>query len=101
MPRRLTINDVKNKIEKFGFFIVDGQTYKNNTQKLKMFDAQLNKYVKLSLKDVQYRIKRDKRGEFDYMNILPLNYSVFELVEGPTSSLNSSILSLGAVPSVG
>ena len=90
MPRRLTINDVKNKIEKFGFFIVDGQTYKNNTQKLKMFDAQLNKYVKLSLKDVQYRIKRDKRGEFDYMNILPPTASSLNTSNDPTTSLNTS-----------
>ena len=71
MPRRLTLNEVKNRIEKYGFFIVDGETYKNNTTKMKMFDAQLNKYVKLSLKNIEYRIKKDKRGEFDYMNILP------------------------------
>ena len=71
MPRRLTINDVKNRIEKYGFFIVDGQTYKNNSTKLKVFDAQENKYLNLSLKNIEYRIKKDKRGEFDYMNILP------------------------------
>ena len=75
MPRRLTINDVKNRVEKYGYFLVDGQTYKNNTQKLKVFDAQLNKYIKLSLKDMQYRIKRDKRGEFDYNSILPIDNS--------------------------
>ena len=71
MPRRLTLNDVKNRIEKYGFFIVDGETYKNNSSKMKVFDAQENKYLKLSLKNIEYRIKKDKRGEFDYMNILP------------------------------
>ena len=75
MPRRLTINDVKDKVEKYGFFLVDGQTYKNNTTKLKFFDSQENKYVNLSLKQIQYRIKKDKRGEFDYMNILPVDNS--------------------------
>ena len=73
MPRRLTINDVKDKVEKYGFFIVDGQTYKNNTAKLRVFDAQQNKYVSLSLKQMLYRINKDKRGEFDYMNILPVD----------------------------
>ena len=90
MPRRLTINDVKNRVEKYGYFLVDGQTYKNNTQKLKVFDAQLNKYIKLSLKDMQYRIKRDKRGEFDYNSILPIDNSAQQQQVGIGGSLNTS-----------
>ena len=75
MPRKLTINDIKNRVEKYGFFVVEGQRYKNNSSKIRVFDAQENKYLNLSLKQMEYRIKRDKRGEFDYMNILPLNNS--------------------------
>ena len=71
MPRRLTIQQLKNQIEKWGFFLADGQTYNNNLQKLKVFDAQENKWRKLTLKQMQYRVKKDKRGEFDFMNILP------------------------------
>ena len=71
MPRKLSINDVKNRIEKYGFFIPDGQVYKNNSTKIRVFDAQENRYLNLSLKNIEYRIKKDKRGEFDYMNILP------------------------------
>ena len=40
MPRKLSINDVKNRIEKYGFFIPDGQVYKNNSTKIRVFDAQ-------------------------------------------------------------
>ena len=50
MPRRLTIQQLKNQIEKWGFFLADGQTYNNNLQKLKVFDAQENKWRKLTLK---------------------------------------------------
>ena len=73
MPKKLTINEIKSRFEKYGFIILDDK-YKNNKQKLKVYDAQLNKNVNLSVQDMKYQIDRKKRSEFDFNNILPIEY---------------------------
>ena len=71
MPKRLTIQDLKRKFEKYGYTILD-DNYKNNKQKLNVYDAQLGKKVKLNVLNMNYAIKKNKRAEFDMDNILPV-----------------------------
>ena len=73
MPRgipRLTDEEVRNRIEKYGYFIIDNKPYRNQDTPMNLYDAQLGKNVKLSLRDIKYRINTGKRAEFDIYNVL-------------------------------
>jgi hypothetical protein len=73
MPRgiqRLSDEEVRTRIEKYGYFIIDDKPYKNQNTPMKLYDAQLGKNVKLSLRDIKYRIDTGKRAEFDIYNVL-------------------------------
>ena len=78
MPRgipRLTDNVVRSRIEKYGYFFTNNTHYRNQDQPMELYDAQLGKNVKLSLRDINYRIKTNKRSEYDIYNILNANIS--------------------------
>lgn len=73
MPRgvpRLTNQDVKARIERYGYFFTDNTQYRNQNKEMELYDAQLGKNVYLSLKQIYYRIKTGKRSEYDIYNIL-------------------------------
>jgi len=65
----LTIQEVKDRIEKYGYFLQQTH-YTNQDYPMKVYDAQLGKNVKLSLKQINYQIKTGKRSEYDIYNIL-------------------------------
>ena len=71
MPKKLTIQDIKDRYEKYGYFIQD-DIYRNNKYKMTVFDAQLGKNVKLSVQNMNYSIKKKKRSEYDINEILPV-----------------------------
>ena len=76
MPRKLTLADMKQKIEPYGFFL-QGDTSKIKVQgqqtKLKVFDTELNKVRTIQYGTIQRLIRTKKRAQFDYMNILPVD----------------------------
>ena len=69
MPRnKLTLESIKNQIEKYGLFIQDENNinlHGYNT-KLRIYDAQLNKVRTVSYKTIHTWIKNNRRAEFDY-----------------------------------
>ena len=73
MPKRLTINDVRNRIEKYGYYIQDGENYVNRKTPMKVYDAVFNQYVNLSLNQMLYRISSRIRPEYDINDILPVD----------------------------
>ena len=73
MPKRLTINDVRNRIEKYGYYIQDGENYVNRKTPMKIYDAVFNQYVNLSLNQMLYRISSRIRPEYDINDILPVD----------------------------
>ena len=72
MPKKLSIQELKNRFEKYGFIILS-DSYKNAKEKLDVFDSQLNKRVRLSVQNMNYKIKTNQRSEFDFNNILNIN----------------------------
>ena len=68
MPRgspRLTDEEVRSRIEKYGYFFVGQPDYRNQFAPMTLYDAQLGKNVKLSLRDIKYRVRTGKRSEYD------------------------------------
>ena len=73
MPRgvpRLTNEEVKARIEKYGYFFTNNTQYRNQNKDMELYDAQLGKNVNLSLKQINYRIKSGQRSEYDIYNVL-------------------------------
>ena len=73
MPRgvpRLTDEEVRTRIERYGYFFVGQPDYKNQNTPMTLYDAQLGKKVKLSLRDIKYRVRTGKRSEYDIYNVL-------------------------------
>ena len=73
MPRgipALTNEEVRSRIEKYGYFFITENPYKNQDTEMPLYDAQLGQNVNLSLRQIKYRIKTGKRSEFDIYNIL-------------------------------
>ena len=73
MPRgspRLTDEEVRSRIEKYGYFFVGQPDYRNQFAPMTLYDAQLGKNVKLSLRDIKYRVRTGKRSEYDIYNVL-------------------------------
>lgn len=76
MPRRLTIAEVRQVMEPYGFFLIDDgrHPYKNQDSYLKVYDSQLNKTKVITLRQIRSNyIYRDKRAKFDYNDILPVS----------------------------
>lgn len=67
---RLTDEEVRTRIEKYGYFFVGEPNYKNQNTPMTLYDAQLGKKVKLSLRDIKYRVRTGKRSEYDIYNVL-------------------------------
>ena len=67
------IQELKNRFEKYGFIILS-DSYKNAKEKLDVFDSQLNKRVRLSVQNMNYKIKTNQRSEFDFNNILNIKF---------------------------
>ena len=73
MPRgipALTNEEVRARIEKYGYFFTTENPYRNQNTPMTLYDAQLGKNVRLSLRDIRYRVKTGKRSEYDIYNIL-------------------------------
>ena len=68
--QKLTINEVRDRIEKYGYYLLDDTVYKNQRDAMKLYDAQLNKIVHLSLVQINYQVQKGYRSEFDIYNIL-------------------------------
>ena len=76
MPRRLTIAEVRQVMEPYGFFLIDDgrHPYKNQDSYLKVYDSQTNQTKVLTLRQIRSNyIYRDKRAKFDYNDILPVS----------------------------
>lgn len=74
MPRiaRLTNDEVKQRIEKYGYFFVPDTKYSSLRNNMKLYDAQLNKTVFISLFAIEDKARRGQRSEFDIYNVLNL-----------------------------
>ena len=70
MGRKLTKQQVEDKINKYGFFFLPNTNYTNSKSDMELYDAQLGENVKLSLNKINYRINRNYRSEYDVFNIL-------------------------------
>ena len=71
MPfQRLTENEVRSRIEKYGYYFLDGTSYRNKSAPMTLYDAQLGKIVNMSLTQINYQIQRGYRSEYDIYNIL-------------------------------
>ena len=76
MPRKLTLDDMKQYMEPYGFFVQDtGNRVRVQGQqtRLKVFDTELNKVRTIQFGTIQRLIKSGKRARFDYNNILPVS----------------------------
>ena len=72
MPRpRKTTAEIENEVNKYGYYFIDGVTnYRNYDTRMTLYDAQTNQNVNLSLRQLRYRIRTNKRSEYDVFNIL-------------------------------
>ena len=71
MPfQRLTENEVRSRIEKYGYYFLDDTVYRNKSTPMKLYDAQLGKIVNKSLTQIKYQVNRGYRSEYDIYNIL-------------------------------
>ena len=70
MPKRLTKEEVEKQINNYGFFFVPDTVYKNSRTAMKIYDAEQDKIVNLSLDQINYRRRKNYRGEYDIFNIL-------------------------------
>ena len=75
MPKRLTKQEVEDKINKYGFFFTPKSNYINSKTDMELYDAQLGEKVKLSLDKINYRINRKYRSEYDIFNIHDFYYA--------------------------
>ena len=75
MPKRLSTSVVKDLFTKYGYTVPYDFTYKNNTTKYRVYDEMNNKYVDLSLKQLQYMIKkgRSEYNDFALYEDLPMS----------------------------
>ena len=73
MPRgspSLTQQEIEDRINPYGYYFTPQTNYKNQHTPMRLYDAQTGEYVKLSLRQIQYKIKTNKRSDFDIYNIL-------------------------------
>ena len=73
MPRgipRLSDEEVRVRVERYGYFFIDDTTYKNQDTPMTLYDAQLGKIVKVSLRNIKYRVNSGQRSEYDIYNVL-------------------------------
>ena len=64
MPRKLKSDFVKKQFEKYGYSLPPDFEHRNNTTKYRVFDDQLQRYVMMTYKGLQYRI-RTGRAEYE------------------------------------
>ena len=72
-PRKLTLQDIKNRFEKYGYIILSDK-YVNSKTPLLVYDAQQDKKLKLTAQELSYRVTHRDRAEFDFNNILPIEH---------------------------
>ena len=73
MPRgasKLTDQEVEQRINPYGYYLIPSSKYVNQKTPMWVYDAQTGQNVRLSLKQIQYRIDKNQRSEFDIYNIL-------------------------------
>ena len=73
MPRgsaKLTDQEIEQRINPYGFFIVPKTKYVNYKTPMWLYDAQTGQNVKLSMKQIKYKIDKNQRSMFDIFNIL-------------------------------
>ena len=73
MPRGsppLTQQEIEGRINPYGYYFTPKTVYVNQHKAMHLYDAQTGGYVNLSLRQIQYRIKTNKRSEYDIYNIL-------------------------------
>ena len=70
MPKRLTKEEVEKQINNYGFFFVPDTVYKNSRTAMKIYDAEQDKIVNLSLDQINYRRRKNYRGEYDIFNLV-------------------------------
>ena len=67
---RLTDQEVQERINKYGYYFTENTQYRNQNKPIELYDAQENKKVNLSLRQINYRVSRGYRSEFNIYNIL-------------------------------
>ena len=74
MPKRLTTSDVKNLFEKYGYQVPKNFTYRNNKQRIRVYDEQNETHETMTYQQLQYRIKRaaTKRQPYFDKNLMNL-----------------------------
>ena len=72
MPKKLTKQQVEDKINKYGFFFLPNTNYTNSKSDMELYDAQLGENVKLSLNKINYRINRGSEKKI-YPRFLNIN----------------------------
>ena len=93
MPRgvpRLTDEEVRTRIERYGYFFAGQPDYKNQNTPMTLYDAQLGKKVKLSLRDIKYRVRTGKRSEYDIYNVLNVDLNPQPQAPQPVPQANQN-----------
>ena len=70
MVRTLNNQEVEVQINPYGYFFTPKTVYKNSRTPMKVYDAEQDKIVNLSLDQINYRVRRGYRGKFNIFNIL-------------------------------
>ena len=65
MPRgasKLTDQEVEQRINPYGYYLIPSSKYVNQKTPMWVYDAQTGQNVRLSLKQIQYRIDKNQRS---------------------------------------
>ena len=75
MPKRLTTLQVKEMFSKYGYIVPDGFVYRNNKQKIRVYDEQNDVYESINVQQLKYRITRAATIRQPYFdkNIMNIN----------------------------
>ena len=67
---RFSTRYIQNAINPYGYYFTNNTQYKNVSTPMELYDAQLNKKVKISYGQIRYQIESGQRSKFDIYNIL-------------------------------
>ena len=86
MPRRLTTRQVKDLFAEYGYIVPDDFVYRNNKQKVRVYDEMNNVHVEMSLQKLKYQTHRAATLRPRYFVADLLNMPLAETESTPTGS---------------
>ena len=78
MPKKLTTKQVKDLFSKYGYIVPDGFVYRNNKQKIRVYDEMNETYENMNVQQLKYRTARAATIRQPYFdpNIMNININV-------------------------